>query len=163
MHRLPRRSERGLCACLRALGSRDVDAAPELAGLDHHDDALVRHLCEAFGQGGVARPLRRLDHRLADRQRREEPNVAGQDPELSLASRKDHVRDAVLERRAFGRDDAEHGISAAMGTTILGLAVAIPIIVLQTIIVTKTGQITDEIDEHAVKLINLLTGYKPVS
>lgn len=56
-----------------------------------------------------------------------------------------------------------NGISAAMGTTILGLGVAIPIIVLQTIIVTKTGHITDEIDEHAVKLINLLTGYKPVS
>jgi len=56
-----------------------------------------------------------------------------------------------------------NGISAAMGTTILGLGVAIPIIVIQTIIQTKMGGITDEIDEHAVKLINLLTGYKPVS
>ena len=56
-----------------------------------------------------------------------------------------------------------NGISAAMGTTILGLGVAIPIIVVQTIIQTKMGGITDEIDEHAVKLINLLTGYKPVS
>jgi biopolymer transport protein ExbB len=50
------------------------------------------------------------------------------------------------------------GISAAMNTTIFGLAVAIPTIILYNIIQNKTAQIVDEMDEHLVKLINLITG-----
>ncbi len=50
------------------------------------------------------------------------------------------------------------GISTAMNTTIFGLAVAIPTIVLYNIIQNKTAQIIDEMDEHLVKLINLITG-----
>lgn len=50
------------------------------------------------------------------------------------------------------------GISAAMQTTIWGLSIAIPCIVVYTIITTKTGKIIDEMDEHMVKLINLMTG-----
>jgi biopolymer transport protein ExbB/TolQ len=52
------------------------------------------------------------------------------------------------------------GISAAMQTTIFGLTVAIPSIVVYTIITTKTTKIIDEMDEHMVKLINLMTGNK---
>lgn len=55
------------------------------------------------------------------------------------------------------------GISAAMGTTIMGLFVAIPVTILMTLIQSKTTKIIDEIDEHSVKLINLLTGYRPVA
>lgn len=54
------------------------------------------------------------------------------------------------------------GISAAMGTTMMGLFSAIPLTVLVVLIQAKTQSIIDEIDEHTVKLINLLTGYKPV-
>jgi biopolymer transport protein ExbB/TolQ len=50
------------------------------------------------------------------------------------------------------------GISAAMQTTILGLATAIPLTVVYTIIVAQTAKIIDELDEHLVKLINLMTG-----
>ncbi|MCK5147090.1 MotA/TolQ/ExbB proton channel family protein [bacterium] len=49
------------------------------------------------------------------------------------------------------------GISTAMNTTLAGLAVAIPAIMLYTILHNKTTQIIDEIDEHTVKLINLIT------
>ncbi len=55
------------------------------------------------------------------------------------------------------------GISAAMQTTIMGLFVAVPTLLLYTVIVNRTTQIVDEIDEHTVKLVNLLTGYRPVS
>lgn len=50
-----------------------------------------------------------------------------------------------------------HGISVAMNTTLTGLAVAIPSIFAYTIIHNKTNKIIDEIDEHTVKLINLIT------
>lgn len=50
------------------------------------------------------------------------------------------------------------GISTAMNTTIFGLAVAIPTIIAYNIIQNKTAQIIDEMDEHLVKLINLITG-----
>jgi biopolymer transport protein ExbB/TolQ len=50
------------------------------------------------------------------------------------------------------------GISAAMNTTIFGLAVAIPTLIVYTIITSKTQKIIDEMDEHLVKLINLITG-----
>jgi len=49
------------------------------------------------------------------------------------------------------------GISVAMNTTLTGLAIAIPAIIFYTIIHNKTNQIIDEIDEHTVKLINLIT------
>lgn len=50
------------------------------------------------------------------------------------------------------------GISTAMNTTLLGLAIAVPAILIYTVISNKTIKIIDEIDEHTVKLINLLTG-----
>lgn len=50
------------------------------------------------------------------------------------------------------------GISAAMNTTLMGLAIAVPAITIYTLIHNKTVQLIDEIDEHTVKLINLLTG-----
>jgi len=65
---------------------------------------------------------------------------------------------------AAGIDAAEKarmlaaGISAAMNTTLMGLAVAIPTILVYTFLHNKTSKIIDEIDEHTVKLINLLTG-----
>ncbi|NUM74000.1 MotA/TolQ/ExbB proton channel family protein [candidate division KSB1 bacterium] len=52
------------------------------------------------------------------------------------------------------------GISAAMNTTLMGLAVAIPAVLIYTFLFNKTAKIIDEIDEHTVKLINLLTGNK---
>jgi biopolymer transport protein ExbB/TolQ len=50
------------------------------------------------------------------------------------------------------------GISAAMSTTIWGLTIAIPTLIIHTIIQNKTQKIIDEMDEHLVKLINLITG-----
>lgn len=65
---------------------------------------------------------------------------------------------------AAGIDSAEKarllaaGISTAMNTTFMGLFVAIPTILIYTFIHSKTTKIIDEIDEHTVKLINLITG-----
>jgi len=65
---------------------------------------------------------------------------------------------------AVGIDSAEKarllaaGISTAMNTTFMGLFVAIPTILIYTFIHNKTTKIIDEIDEHTVKLINLITG-----
>ncbi|KAA3619752.1 MAG: MotA/TolQ/ExbB proton channel family protein [Calditrichaeota bacterium] len=50
------------------------------------------------------------------------------------------------------------GISTAMNTTLMGLAIAIPAILIYTYLHNKTIRIIDEIDEHTVKLINLITG-----
>lgn len=50
------------------------------------------------------------------------------------------------------------GIAVAMNTTLVGLAVAIPAILIYTFLYNKTNKIVDEIDEHMVKLINLITG-----
>ena len=50
------------------------------------------------------------------------------------------------------------GISVAMNTTLTGLSIAIPSILLYTFLHNKTIKIIDEIDEHTVKLINLITG-----
>ena len=50
------------------------------------------------------------------------------------------------------------GISAAMNTTIYGLMVAIPSLIVYTFLTNKTTKIIDEMDEHLVKLINLITG-----
>lgn len=50
------------------------------------------------------------------------------------------------------------GISTAMNTTLVGLSIAIPTIFIYTLLVNKTNKIIDEIDEHTVKMINLLTG-----
>lgn len=50
------------------------------------------------------------------------------------------------------------GISVAMNTTIFGLAVAVPTLIVYNVIQNKTTQIIDEMDEHLVKLVNLITG-----
>jgi biopolymer transport protein ExbB len=50
------------------------------------------------------------------------------------------------------------GISTAMNTTLVGLMVAVPAIVVYNYIHNKTMRLIDEIDEHSVKLINLITG-----
>lgn len=65
---------------------------------------------------------------------------------------------------APGIDQAEKarllaaGISTAMNTTLTGLIIAVPAILFYTLLLNKTTKIIDEIDEHTVKLINLLTG-----
>lgn len=52
------------------------------------------------------------------------------------------------------------GISTAMLTTLGGLVVAIPAMLAFSLINNKVNQIMAEIDEHSVKLINLITGSK---
>jgi biopolymer transport protein ExbB/TolQ len=49
------------------------------------------------------------------------------------------------------------GISVAMNTTLFGLGIAIPAILVYTVLRNKTNKIIDEIDEHTVRLINLIT------
>ncbi len=48
------------------------------------------------------------------------------------------------------------GISVAMFTTMSGLIVAIPTIILEAIVVNKTQKIKDEVDLYALKTVNLL-------
>lgn len=48
------------------------------------------------------------------------------------------------------------GISTAMFTTASGLVVAIPTLVLHSIVAARTTKIMDEIDQYALKTVNLL-------
>ena len=57
-----------------------------------------------------------------------------------------------------GSEALSQGIAVAMMTTLWGLIVAIPSLLAHTWITTKTQAIIDDIDEHSVKLIHLLTG-----
>ncbi|MDP8229395.1 MAG: MotA/TolQ/ExbB proton channel family protein [Candidatus Electryoneaceae bacterium] len=59
-----------------------------------------------------------------------------------------------------GSEGLAVGIAVAMQTTMWGLIVAIPSNIMFTFINTKTTAILDDIDEHSVKLIHLLTGGK---
>ena len=59
-----------------------------------------------------------------------------------------------------GAESLAAGISVAMFTTLFGLIVALPNILAYTILNTKANEIIDDIDEHSVKLIHLLTGGK---
>lgn len=61
--------------------------------------------------------------------------------------------DATMKAQMLAR-----GISVAMNTTLMGLIIAVPSIIVYTFIQNKTIKIIDEIDEHTVKLINLITG-----
>jgi biopolymer transport protein ExbB/TolQ len=56
--------------------------------------------------------------------------------------------------------DLAAGISTAMLTTLWGLVVAIPATLVYTFLSNKSQSILDDIDEHSVKLIHLLTGGK---
>jgi len=67
---------------------------------------------------------------------------------------------AVSVSGAEGATNLAAGISIAMITTYFGLITAIPSIIVYTVINTKTTDIIDDIDEHSVKLIHLLTGSK---
>ncbi len=57
-----------------------------------------------------------------------------------------------------GAEQLTQGIAIAMFTTLWGLIVAIPSIAVYTLINAKANSIVDDIDEHSVKLIHLLTG-----
>ncbi len=48
------------------------------------------------------------------------------------------------------------GISVAMFTTASGLIVAIPILVLHAIVADRTTKIMDDVDQFALKTVNLL-------
>jgi biopolymer transport protein ExbB/TolQ len=71
----------------------------------------------------------------------------------------------ILSFAAVGRpgiDAAEkstllaQGISAAMNTTFMGLMIAIPSIALYSLFRAKTQRIIDEIDEHSLRVLNVL-------
>jgi biopolymer transport protein ExbB/TolQ len=49
------------------------------------------------------------------------------------------------------------GISVAMFTTAGGLIVAIPTLVLHSVITTRTNKIMDDVDQYGLKTLNLLT------
>jgi biopolymer transport protein ExbB/TolQ len=49
-----------------------------------------------------------------------------------------------------------HGIAVAMYTTFAGLLVAIPVIVAHGVIAARANQVLDEIDHHALRVLNLL-------
>jgi len=56
-----------------------------------------------------------------------------------------------------GAAELSAGIGVAMLTTLWGLVIAIPSIISYTLISTKANNIVDDIDEHSVKLIHLMT------
>ncbi|HHL40021.1 MAG TPA: MotA/TolQ/ExbB proton channel family protein [Deltaproteobacteria bacterium] len=52
------------------------------------------------------------------------------------------------------------GISIALYSTAFGLIVAIPMLVMYSVLLSKAHRIIDEIDEFSIKIINLLARYR---
>jgi biopolymer transport protein ExbB len=70
----------------------------------------------------------------------------------------------VLAFQAVAKASAEtkqamlaNGISVAMFTTAGGLMVAIPTLVMHSIVVTRSNKILDDVDQYGLKIVNLLT------
>jgi len=64
---------------------------------------------------------------------------------------------AVSDATAVDRSTAlAQGIAVAMYTTFFGLLVAIPVLVLHSVIAARANAVLDEIDHHSLKLVNLL-------
>lgn len=70
------------------------------------------------------------------------------------------VGDPKMAATGGGTTALAKGISVAMFTTMWGLVVAIPAIFFYTVLSNKSQALLDDIDEHSVKLIHLLTGGK---
>ena len=71
----------------------------------------------------------------------------------------------ILQFKSMGHSSSGSGgfavgISVAMIATFAGLVNAIPLLMLESVIKNKTNHIIDSIDEHSVKLMNLLTASK---
>jgi biopolymer transport protein ExbB/TolQ len=65
--------------------------------------------------------------------------------------------DAIANVPAAQRAQAlATGISVAMSTTLFGLLVAVPTLLLQGILAGKSDKIVDEMDEKTAKLVNLI-------
>ncbi len=74
------------------------------------------------------------------------------------------IQGLIIAFEAVARASAEtkqallaQGISVAMFTTMGGLTVAIPTMVLHSIIQSKSNKILDDVDQYGLKTINLLT------
>jgi len=74
------------------------------------------------------------------------------------------IQGLVMAFEAVARASAEtrqallaQGISVAMYTTMGGLLVAIPTMVLHSVIMAKSNKILDDVDQYGLKTINLLT------
>ncbi len=64
---------------------------------------------------------------------------------------------AVSDATAAARSTAlAQGIAVAMYTTFFGLLVSIPLLVFHSVIASRANAVLDEIDHHALKLVNLL-------
>lgn len=55
-----------------------------------------------------------------------------------------------------------HGISVSMYTTALGLAVAIPVMIVYSFLVSRQNQLSEELYEQVQKLEEVLTGVSPM-
>jgi len=65
----------------------------------------------------------------------------------------DAVANAPAAQRAT---ELAKGISVAMSTTLFGLVVAVPGILIQGILAAKSDKVIEELDEKTAKLINLV-------
>ncbi len=73
------------------------------------------------------------------------------------------IQGLIVSFHAVGQASAEarstalaEGIAVAMYTTFLGLLISIPLLLLHGFIAARANAILDDIDHHAVKLVNLL-------
>lgn len=67
---------------------------------------------------------------------------------------------AMMGKSGGGNTDFAVGISVAMIATFAGLINAIPLLMVEAVIKAKANSIIDSIDEHSVKLMNLLSASK---
>lgn len=70
--------------------------------------------------------------------------------------------DAVASKSVAEKADAlSASISVAMSTTAFGLLAAIPLILIHSVLATKTTKLVDNIEMAAVKCLNLMTDEEP--
>jgi biopolymer transport protein ExbB len=152
-----------------ALMKGDFDTAREMTGED--DSTISQLLGMGLAQQGVVR--RREDIEIAMEESMMEiiPQLEKRTPYVALASSIATLLGllgtimgliqaftAVANANPAEKADLlSASISVAMNTTAFGLMVAIPLLITNTVLTAKTGQIVDSLEMASVKVLNVIS------
>ena len=152
-----------------ALQSGDFDTAREMTSQD--DSTISKLLSMGLARQGAVR--RREDIEIAMEESMMEiiPQLEKRTPYLALAANIATLLGllgtimgliqaftAVSNANPAEKADLLSGsISVAMNTTAFGLLVAIPLLIVHTVVTTKTGEIVDGLEMASVKALNVIS------
>jgi biopolymer transport protein ExbB len=152
-----------------ALVNGDFEKAREMTGQD--DSAISRLLSMGLARQGAVR--RREDIEIAMEESMMEiiPHLEKRTPYLALAANiatllgllgtiMGLIQAFTAVSNANPAEKADllsASISVAMNTTAFGLLVAIPLLIVHTVVTTKTGEIVDSLEMASVKALNVIS------